>query len=434
MPGWARWFCSAAFLLLSPSIWADAPGDPRDLRDPVLFQTPDWLQVSGIAPPPAVTARAAILVEAQTGTVLFAKNSHLVIPAASLTKVVAIHAAMVAYRLGEIDLDTVLQPPPESWAMNQAPGSSLMFLGPGQRLSIRQLLEGLAVSSGNDAAVALALQIDGSVAAFAERMNAIVRSAGLVTTSFVEPSGLSPFNLTTAYEYAAFLRLHLREFPELIDQLYARRSYTYPQERNRLEDDGRPPITQSNRNLLLDEYPGADGVKTGYIDESGYHLAATATRDGRRLIAVVLGVSATSHAEGGRRRAADAAALLDYGFNEFEILRFGHPPIEPLRVYKGERKWVEPLAPGAFVLSVPAGAGERLRGDAEQITEVIAPVPAGSVVGMIRVSLDGISLSQATVTMPEVKSGGVFRRLWDSIVIFFASLFGGERPVAGSEL
>jgi len=428
------WFSLATILLLSPFLSADTARDTQRLRDAALLQTPDWQQVGGLAPPPVLVARAAVLVEAETGTVLFAKNPHLVIPAASLTKVVAIHTAIVADHLGEIDLDAALQPPPESWAVNQAPGSSLMFLGSGQVLSIWQLLEGLAVSSGNDAAVALALQVDGSVPAFAARMNGVVRSAGLVTSSFVEPSGLSPFNVTTAYEYAAFIRLHLQDFPELLDQLYARRSYTYPQEQNRLVGDGWPPITQSNRNLLLGQYPGADGVKTGFIDESGYHLAATATRDGRRLIAVVLGVAASSHAEGGRLRTTDAATLLDYGFDEFDLLRFDHPPIEPVRVYKGERTSVDPIGPGLLVVSVPSGAGERLGGDVEQITEVVAPVPAGAPVGMIRVTLDGVSLTEAPVTMPLVESGGAFRRLWDSVVIFFRSLFGGERPADGNEL
>ena len=424
MRRWRLWLSLVVLLLLSPFLWADAG----------LLQTLDWRQVGGLAAPPVVAARAAVLVEAETGAVLFAKNPHLVLPAASLTKVVAIHTAIVADRLGEIDLDAMLRPPPQSWAINQAPGSSLMFLGPDQRLSIWQLLEGLAVSSGNDAAVALALQVDGSVPEFADRMNAVVRAAGLVTSSFVEPSGLSPFNLTTAYEYAGFIRLHLQDFPELLEQLYARRSYTYPQERNRVGEAAAPPITQSNRNLLLSQYPGADGVKTGFIDESGYHLAATATRDGRRLIAVVLGVAAPSHAEGGTTRASDAAALLDYGFDEFDLLRFDHPPAEPVRVYKGERTWVEPIGPGSLVVSVPVGAGEKLRGEAEQIIEVIAPVPAGAPVGMIRVTLDGVTLTEAPVTMPAVESGGLFRRFWDGVVIFFTTLFGNDRPIDGSEL
>jgi len=175
-------------------------------------------------------------------------------------------------------------------------------------------------------------------------------------------------------------------------------------------------------------------VKTGFIDESGYHLAATATRDGRRLIAVVLGVAATSHAEGGRIRAADAAALLDYGFDEFDLLRFGHPPLEPVRVFKGGQTSEEPIGPGPLAVSVPAGAGGRLRGDAEQITEVVAPVSAGASIGVIRVRIGDVVLNEASATMPAVEAGGVFRRMWDTIVIFFRTLFGGERPMDGSEL
>ncbi|MCK4516927.1 MAG: D-alanyl-D-alanine carboxypeptidase, partial [Spirochaetaceae bacterium] len=133
MRRWRLWLSLVVLLLLSPFLWADAG----------LLQTLDWQQVGGLAAPPVVAARAAVIVEAETGTVLFAKNPHLVLPAASLTKVVAIHAAIVADRLGEIDLDAMLRPPPQSWAVNQAPGSSLMFLGPDQRLSIWQLLEGL---------------------------------------------------------------------------------------------------------------------------------------------------------------------------------------------------------------------------------------------------------------------------------------------------
>jgi len=398
------------------------------------LRTPDWRSITGVADPPSPAARAAVLLDSDTGTVLYAKNPHLVLPAASLTKVVAIHSAVVASRLGEVDLDRVFTPGRESWASSQPEGSSLMFLGPEQRLTIRDLLPGLAISSGNDAAVALARQVDGSVAAFAARMNRMVQNAGFVSMSFVEPSGLNPLNLITALEYAGFIRLHLQTFPELISSLYSRRTYTYPQERNMTGPGEWPPITQSNRNLLLDSYAGADGVKTGYIDEVGYNLAATAERDGRRLIAVVLGVQADNHAEGGRIRAADAAALLDYGFAEFQTLSFGHPDLAPVRVFGGRPSQVVPVAGETISVTIPSGAADRLRGDVEQRTEVIAPVPEGAVVGTLRVTLDGVSVGEAPIFLPEVERGGFLRRIWDGIALFFRSLFGGERPVEGSEL
>ena len=131
--------------------------------------SPDWTSV-GVSEPPALHALAAILVDADTDTVLYELNADRAVPPASLTKLVAIEAALQAVWRGEVSLDESFAVPEEAWAVNQPAGSSLMFLGDGQRVTIRDLLYGLAVSSGNDAAVALALRIDGSVSAFAERM------------------------------------------------------------------------------------------------------------------------------------------------------------------------------------------------------------------------------------------------------------------------
>jgi D-alanyl-D-alanine carboxypeptidase (penicillin-binding protein 5/6) len=375
-----------------------------------------------------------VLVELDSRTVLAAKDPHLVLPAASLTKVVAIHAAADAGRVGELDLDAAFSPPPETWAENQPAGSSLMFLRGNQVLTVWQLLEGLAISSGNDAALALALQVDGSVDAFAARMNAVVRRAGLLSTEFVEPSGLNPFNLTTPYEYAAFVLTHIVQFPGFLMRLYSRESYTYPQQHNMLLPEAGPAVTQKNRNLLIGTYEGADGIKTGFIDESGYHLAATAERDGRRLVAVVMGISASTHAEGGRLRAQDAAALLDYGFAEFDLLRFAPPEAGEVRTYKAENRTARPYRPAELPVSVPAGAGARLVGRTERLEEVIAPVPEGAQIGTVTLLLDGVVLGDAAVTMPEVREGGFLRRWWDAVLLFFASLFGDEAPARGETL
>jgi serine-type D-Ala-D-Ala carboxypeptidase (penicillin-binding protein 5/6) len=169
--------------------------------------------------------------------------------------------------------------------------------------------------------VALATLLDGGIPAFADRMNARMAELGLVDTYFVEPSGLSPRNLITARSFARFLVAHLQRFPDAVDRFYSVRTYTYPDGRHRVATTARQGITQSNRNSLLWNFQGADGLKTGFIDESGYHLAATAVRDGRRLIAIVLGIDADSHASGGLIRATEASALLEYGFNHFRRVR-----------------------------------------------------------------------------------------------------------------
>ena len=166
--------------------------------------------------------------------------------------------------------------------------------------------------------------LDGGVPAFADRMNRRMRELGLVDLFFVEPSGLSPQNTITASGFARFLLAHLERFPETLDELYAVRTYTYPDERHRVGARARAPITQSNRNTLLWELEGADGFKTGFIDESGYHLAATAERDGRRLIVLVLGRGRLARARRGAssRRRCGAARLR---VRVVPTARFGYP-------------------------------------------------------------------------------------------------------------
>lgn len=398
------------------------------------FRSPEWREIDGVSPPPTLRARAALLADLESGTVLHEKNSSALLPAASLTKVVAIHAALVAEARGEVDLGASFRPPAESWAENQPPGSSLMFLGPNQVLTGRELLSGLAISSGNDAAIALALLVDGSVTAFAERMNRTVREFGLARSTFVEPSGLSPGNVTTAYEYAVFLREHFAAFPGLLESLYSLGSYTYPAEDNIVGDTPYALIRQNNRNLLLESYPGVDGVKTGFIDESGYHLAATAERDGRRLIAVVLGIDADTHAEGGALRAADAAALLDYGYDDFELLRFTPPPLASVRVFRGKPSELTPDVAGTIAVSVPAGRRDDLDGRVDQLTRIIAPVAEASQVGSVAVFLDGVALGREPILLPQIEEGGFLRRLWDTLVMFFSSIFGRDKPLQGKDL
>ncbi len=411
-------------LLLAWVQHADARTAPR-LREP------DWSRVSGVEAPPAHSARSVILVDVDSRTVLYASNPDLVLPPASLTKLVAIDVALVAAARGEFSLETTFVPPEVSWAERQPAGSSLMFLGPGQELSLDDLLTGLAVPSGNDAAVALATILDGSVPAFAERMNARMQELGLVDLFFVEPSGLSPQNSVTARSFARFLLAHLAAFPEVTGRYYARQTYTYPQARHRVSPAARTPVTQANRNLLLWDFDGVDGLKTGYIGASGYHLAATAERDGRRLLVLVLGLDADSHALGGTMRAAEAAAFLEYGFRSFERLRLGYPPPDPVRVFRGQASRVEPVGPAELVLAVPAGQRDRIVGFREQAEAVVAPLPAMPI-GRVGVRLDGVELASERLYLPEQELGGIWRRIRDGVLLFFRELAdrvaGRERP------
>ncbi len=382
-----------------------------------LARLPEWIADSNVPAPP-VSAEAAILIDYETGTVLYEKQADRVIPPASLTKIMTIHLVLELSRDGAISLDDTFEVPQAAWARNMPPGSSLMFLGPGQRVSYAELLEGLAIASGNDAAVAASLQVAGSVPAFVEMMNGEAQRLGYEVMRFSDPAGLSPSNRITAREYADFVRRHITRWPETLEDIYSRRSILYPTEANFDHVMIGGSVRQENRNTLLFDYPGVDGLKTGYIDASGYNLAVTAERNGRRLIAVVLGVRAASVAEGARRRALDAAVLLDYGFDEFRRLEPAVPQQSPLRVWKGRADEVAVVPDGApAAVLVPRGREEDVTVSVSRSGELTAPVEPGQPVGAVSYRLGGEELTRVElVTDTGVERAGFFKRLWHTIV------------------
>lgn len=245
---------------------------------------------------PSITARAAVLVEANTGTVLFGKNQHEVRELASITKVMT---AIVALERGDL-ADTVTV----SRRAAQVPGSSL-GLAPGQQLKLEELIRGMMLRSGNDGATAIAEHIGGSVEAFVGLMNARARSMGLRNTRFANPHGLSaPGHYSTAHDIAVMCMrgLAVPKFAQIVGctELWA----------SQLEGESVKGSTLVyNTNKLLWSYEGADGVKTGTTTAAGHCLAASASRDGLQFISVVLKSSS---------RFRDSAVLLDYGFNNFK--------------------------------------------------------------------------------------------------------------------
>jgi D-alanyl-D-alanine carboxypeptidase (penicillin-binding protein 5/6) len=379
------------------------------------------------APGPELFSRAAVLLDAETGALLYRKNPDLEIPPASLTKLMTIHLALEEIAAGRASLDEVLSPPRESWAINMPPRSSLMFLAAGQRLSLRELLLGLAVPSGNDAAVAAALRFAPSVGDFVEMMNREAARLGLKATRFVEPSGISEDNWTTAAEFAQFCRVYLRLHPETLAEYHSVPEFAYPKAENVGERYRENPgtILQPNRNNLLKEFPGVDGLKTGYIDEAGYNIALTAERDGTRFIAVILGAPAVPG--GDRLRDEDGRKLLAWAFDNFKTLRpvIGEP--EPLRLWKGKEKAAELIAGEDPVFTVPANRGNRLWLSTELIDPLIAPLPASYRAGDIILSDEQGELRRIPLlTAREYGEGNFFKRLWDSILLFFRGLGKGK--------
>jgi D-alanyl-D-alanine carboxypeptidase (penicillin-binding protein 5/6) len=390
-----------------------------------------------------LSAVSAVVLDATTGTVLFEKDSNREISPASLTKLMTMHLAFNEAREGRVSLDDIVSLPPAAWARNQPLRSSLMFLDEGQIVTLHELLLGLVIPSGNDAAVAVALHLAPTVEDFAAMMNAEARRMGLVKTRFVEPSGISEKNMTTAAEFVLFCREYLRLHPEAVTNYHTVPELAYPKAENLPEYQRRravPPIVQPNHIPLLGEFDGADGLKTGYIDESGYNAAVTAERDGTRFIAVVLGVPAELGSFwGSRARSDDCRKLLEWAFANYKTLSPPEqlpPPESPerlsapgqlpalelpdIRVWKSNRKFVS-LKPAEFLaVTVPVDRGFDLEWETELFEPLIAPMPAGTEAGKLRLyDKDGLLREMSLVTTEEAERGGFWRRLWDSIVLFF---------------
>ena len=271
-----------------------------------------------ILSPPSITARAAVLLDAESGALLYEKNPQLSIPPASLTKLVTIFTVFQAIEAGRIHLNDVITPPSQAWYGNMPSGSSLMFLNKDQRVSVEELIRGMAVVSGNDAAIALAIHTAGSVAAFVKRMNAVAAELGLYDTAFVEPTGLSEQNRTTARDFVKFCTIYLKRYPQNLQRFHAVRNFTYPQKHNLLKPG--TGISQVATNTLLSSLKGCDGLKTGFIYESGFNIALTAERNGTRFIAVLLGSNGKTLAEGKRNREKDSHALMEWAFRSFQTI------------------------------------------------------------------------------------------------------------------
>jgi serine-type D-Ala-D-Ala carboxypeptidase (penicillin-binding protein 5/6) len=368
------------------------------------------------SPPPSLSARAWLLLDVASGATLASHEPALRLEPASLTKLMTAYVVFIALAERRIALDDKVNVSPAAFA---APGRSgaRMFIEPGRPVTVQELLRGLIVVSGNDAAVALAEHASGNQAAFVDRMNAEARRLDLKDTHFTNSTGLSdPQQYSSARDLA---RLALRlgaDFPQHRD-LFREREFTY----NR--------ITQANRNRLLWSDPSVDGMKTGHLEASGWSIVASAARQRgsgdnvfeRRLIAIVLGAPSDAV------RAQDALRLLNYGYSEYDTVRIhrGSTVLARAEIWKGDASEV-PIGPDRDVyITLPAEElrrlGERgLRSSIERPDPLIAPLARGETVGRLKVSAEGRVVADAPVVALEtVQPAGLFGRAYDAVRLWW---------------
>ncbi|MBN1243227.1 MAG: D-alanyl-D-alanine carboxypeptidase [Spirochaetales bacterium] len=380
---------------------------------------------------PPVAARSMILVEAARGAALVERNADEPIPPASLAKLATLAVLGEELDSGRLSLSTPVEVlPGEAW--DELPwNSSAMYLERGMRLTVGDLARGLAVASANDAAFVLARVVSGSVSAFSARMNAVARRYGLAVTRFEEPSGLSDRNVTTAREMASFALAYLAERPDFVESLHALPSFGFPKPANfppgRRVPAGYVPPLLENRNPLLGAYPGCDGLKTGYISESGFNFVATAEREGTRFVLVLLGASATGTADAQARRVEDGSALLDWAFQNWVTVRPALPDFEPARVWKGSERVLAGIPAGSLAVTVPRSVSGDARAVVEAYPELMAPFPASARVGFVKVLAGDQVYARVELVAPrDIGAGSWLRRLIDTLVLFFRRAFGGN--------
>lgn len=364
-----------------------------------------------IPSPPEVALKSYILLDAASGEVLASQNPDEPMHPASLTKMMTAYLAEMELAAGNIKLDDQVLVSEKAWSL----GGSTMFIEVGERVSVEDLLKGIIIISGNDASVALAEYIAGSEDAFAQLMTSTAQRLGMNNTQFQNASGWPVADHYSSARDLATLSKHIVEdFPEQYG-LYAEKYFQYGVDKK----TGKPLRRQANRNRLLWTNPHVDGLKTGHIEDTGYHLAVTSKRDGRRLIVVLLGSS------GEKQRADDAQKLLTYGFRFFEnvdVKKAGEP-LQTVKVWKGAIDDIPVGITEDLIVTVPRGTGKNLTASLVIDPKLEAPIARGQTVGTVKVMLDDDVVREVPLTaMQGVESGGFFKRLWDSIVLFFTGL------------
>ncbi|HYM42166.1 MAG TPA: D-alanyl-D-alanine carboxypeptidase family protein [Steroidobacteraceae bacterium] len=355
-----------------------------------------------IPSPPAVSARAWILIDHNTGKVLAERNADGREEPASLTKLMTAYVVFQALSEGRLKLTDQATISKHAW---KAEGSR-SFVQVGTQVPVDILIKGMIVQSGNDATIALAEKLGGTEEAFAQVMNEYARRLGMNHSHFVNSDGLpAPDHYSTPRDMATLASALIRQFPQYYG-LFSLREFMWNN------------IRQGNRNTLLGKDPSVDGLKTGHTDAAGYCLVASANREGMRLISVVMG----SRNERGREEAS--AALLNYGFTFYETLRIktARATVLKPRVYKSAGEFAAVGVPDDVYAIVPRGQSGALSTTARLTHEpLLAPLAAGERVGELTVSdAAGEVLARAPlVVLAPVPAGGLWTRMVDTVTLWF---------------
>jgi serine-type D-Ala-D-Ala carboxypeptidase (penicillin-binding protein 5/6) len=354
---------------------------------------------------PTIAASSYMLQDYNTSKVLAENNADVKLAPASLTKILTVYVVFKEIKNGHLKLEDQVTISQNAWKTS----GSKMFVKVNDKVKVEDLLKGVIIQSGNDASVALAEHVAGNEATFAELMNQHAARLGMVNSHFENSDGLpSDGHYTTARDLAIITTALIKEFPEYYPW-FSQKDFTYNK------------ITQQNRNMLLSRDKSVDGVKTGHTDEAGYCLVASALRDGMRLISVVMGTESMN------ARANENQTLLNYGFRFFESHRLyeGKKPINEARIWKGDSENIQLGLAEDLYVTIPRRRYNDLKATINVDKQILAPVKAGDKLGSVTVALKNeVMANKDLVALKAVEKGGIFRRLYDSVLMMIKKTDG----------
>lgn len=363
-----------------------------------------WHVQAQMPKPPEVAVKAYLLMDVTANQVLAAQNPDVPVEPASLTKLMTAYLVFDALKNRKLDLKQTLPVSERAWRM---PGSR-MFIDPKMMVPVEDLVKGMIVQSGNDAVVALAEGVAGSVERFVQLMNDQAVFLGMNNTQYKNPEGLTaPGHTTTARDLALLATRLMRDFPEYVPY-YAIKKYRYP---------GTPAANETNRNLLLFRDATVDGLKTGHTQAAGYCLVASAKRvfpnvGERRLLSVVLG------AESENARANESQKLLNWGYSAFDAVKLfdANQTVVTAPVWKGKSPGLKLGSLVPLVVAVPAGSVAQLKTQVVRPDPLVAPFAKGQNVGSLKVfQSDRVLFEVPLVVLEPVEQAGAVGRAWDAL-------------------
>jgi serine-type D-Ala-D-Ala carboxypeptidase (penicillin-binding protein 5/6) len=358
-----------------------------------------------VQPPPAIDAKAYVLVDFATGKVLAGQNENARLEPASITKLMTAYAVYKALEAGAVKLDDPVMVSENAWRTGGAgSGGSTTMLPINSSAPLEVMLKGMIIQSGNDASIALAEHLAGSEGAFADVMNRHAKELGLTNSNFMNATGLpDPSHYMSAADIAKLSRAIIAEFPQ---------HYAWYKERDYVFNG----IRQGNRNLLLYRDPSVDGLKTGHTSSAGYCLAASAKRGDMRLISVVMAMANEE------ARAKASAELLNYGFRFYEtrqLYKAGQKVAEA-RVWKGTAEQVALGTAQALWVTLPRGSLDEVQASTEAPRDLVAPLDTATAVGRLKLTLAGKPLAEVPITpLAAVAEGSLWRQAVDTVLLWF---------------